>query len=61
MAMQHTSLYARFANADRDFIQMLLNEVAMVHLVNLPVREAHRMERARQHLLEVIRTGRLSW
>jgi hypothetical protein len=42
-------------------IQGIINEVTLIHLINLPVREPQRMERARRHLLEVIRTGRLSW
>ena len=35
--------------------------IAAIHLMNLPIKEPARMESARQHLLEMIRTSRESW
>jgi hypothetical protein len=42
-------------------MRQILDVIAAVHLVNLPLKEPERMESARQHVLEMIRTSRQSW
>ncbi len=45
----------------RGFEREILDVVAAIHLMNFSLREPGRMESARQHLLEMIRTSRQSW
>lgn len=44
-----------------EFDRQILDFVAALHLVSLPLKEPRRMESARGHLLEMIRTSRESW
>ncbi|MDX1969204.1 MAG: hypothetical protein SFV23_18655 [Planctomycetaceae bacterium] len=44
-----------------EFDRQILDFVAALHLVSLPLKEPGRMESARGHLLEMIRTSRESW
>ncbi len=44
-----------------EFDRQILDVVAAFHLVSLPLKEPQRMESARGHLLEMIRTSRESW
>ncbi len=46
---------------DRRFDVQIVDFIAAIHLVNLPLKEPERLEAARQHLLEMIRTSRQSW
>jgi len=43
------------------FERQFVDFVAAIHLINFSLREPERMESARQHLLEMIKTSRLSW
>lgn len=43
------------------FEREILDVIAAIHLMNFSLREPERMESARQHLLEMIRTSRESW
>jgi hypothetical protein len=48
--------------AERDgFEREIVDAIAAIHLVNLPLKEPKRMASARGHLLEMIRTSRQSW
>jgi hypothetical protein len=45
----------------QDWTWHIADLIAAIHLMNFPVKEPKRMESARQHLLEMIRTSRQSW
>ena len=49
------------ASDDTEFYRSFIDLVAAIHLMNVPLKEPARMESARQHLLEMIRTSRKSW
>lgn len=47
--------------ADQRFEHQIVDFIAAIHLVNLPLKEPKRMESARVHFLDMIRTSRESW
>lgn len=44
-----------------DWTWQIVDVIAAIHLMNFQLKEPQRMESARQHLLEMIRTSRQSW
>jgi hypothetical protein len=46
---------------DENWWTSILDGVAFIHLISLPVSEPERMQRAHEHLLAVIEQSRLSW
>ena len=49
------------SSSDEDFIQALMDGVAFIHLLDLPLLEAGRMESAMSHFREVIALSHRSW
>lgn len=55
------SKYSMLAGQASDFWESILDAIAFVHLINLPVKEPERMVQAHRHLKEVIEQSRLTW